>query len=47
MVLCVSEQDADMAIDTLILAGEQVWRLGHIEESPGKPEVVVTNGTKV
>jgi len=44
MVVCVSEQDAKLAIDTLTKAGEQVWRLGHIEQSTGSPEVVVTSG---
>ncbi len=44
MVLCVSEQDADTAMQTLTDAGEQVWRLGRIEESSGDPEVVVTSG---
>lgn len=42
MVLCVDEQDADLAIDTLTSAGEQVWRLGHIAESAGAPEVVIS-----
>lgn len=42
MVLCVAEQDADLAIDSLTKAGEQVWRLGRIEQSSGAPEVVVS-----
>jgi phosphoribosylformylglycinamidine cyclo-ligase len=42
MVLCVAEQDADLAMNILSNAGEQVWRLGHIEASDGTPEVVVT-----
>ncbi len=42
MVLCVAEQDADLALETLTNAGEQVWRLGHIEGSSGTPEVVVS-----
>jgi phosphoribosylformylglycinamidine cyclo-ligase len=42
MVLCVAERDADLAMETLTNAGEQVWRLGHIEESTGAPEVVVS-----
>ncbi len=41
MVLCVAEQDADLATETLTKAGEQVWHLGRIEESSGAPEVVV------
>ncbi len=42
MVLCVDKQDADLAIETLSNAGEQVWRLGHIAESAGAPEVVIS-----
>ncbi len=42
MVLCVSEQDADLAMETLSNAGEQVWRLGRIESSSGAPKVVVS-----
>jgi phosphoribosylformylglycinamidine cyclo-ligase len=42
MVICVAEQDADLAMTTLRDAGEQVWRLGHIEESGDNPEVIVT-----
>ncbi len=45
MVVCVSEQDAEAAIDSLTNAGEQVWRLGRIEQSSGAPTVVVTAGT--
>lgn len=41
MVLCVAEQDADLALETLSNAGEQVWRLGRIEASSGAPKVVV------
>ncbi len=42
MVLCVAEQDADLAMKTLTNAGEQVWRLGRIESSSGAPEVVIS-----
>ena len=42
MVICVAEQDADLTLETLSSAGETVWRLGHIEESAGAPEVVVS-----
>lgn len=42
MVLCVAEQDADLALETLIKAGEQVWRLGRIEAASGAPMVVVS-----
>lgn len=42
MVLCVAEQDAALAIETLTNAGEQVWQLGRIEQSSGAPEVVVS-----
>ena len=42
MVICVAEQDADQTLETLSQAGETVWRLGHIEESAGAPEVVVS-----
>jgi phosphoribosylformylglycinamidine cyclo-ligase len=45
MVLCLSEQDAETAMDSLTQAGEKVWRLGQIEQSSGAPEVVVTAGT--
>ncbi len=41
MVLCVSEQDADLALETLANAGEHVWRLGRIDASSGAPEVIV------
>jgi phosphoribosylformylglycinamidine cyclo-ligase len=45
MVLCVSEQDAAQAMESLTQAGEKVWRLGRVEQGSGKPEVIVTTGT--
>jgi len=45
MVVCVAEQDAEQAMQTLTNAGEKVWRLGRIEQSTGTPEVVVASGS--
>jgi phosphoribosylformylglycinamidine cyclo-ligase len=42
MVLCVAEHDLDLALETLTKSGEKVWRLGHIEESAGSAEVVIS-----
>lgn len=44
MVVCVSEQDAELTMETLTGAGEKVWRLGRIEHSSGTPKVVVISG---
>ncbi|MDX5299992.1 MAG: phosphoribosylformylglycinamidine cyclo-ligase [Gammaproteobacteria bacterium] len=39
MVICVSAAEADIALDTLRAAGENVWTIGRIEAGEGKPHV--------
>lgn len=41
MVVCVAEEDADAAMSLLQEQGENVWRLGLIDKTDGKPVVEV------
>jgi len=41
MVLVLSAEDADQAIELLNAAGELAWRLGEIVSSTGEPDVVI------
>ena len=43
MVVCVSDKDADRALDLLTNEGENAWRLGSIESHNGDPMVEFCN----